>query len=835
MPNYHSLIRPAEPYKRLLAKNTADENHPLTNEVLQGHTWQVIIAARTLLAEVAADLLRQLGLSESAWADNLRQAVLFGAFIHDFGKANTQFQETVRWRRNKAQAIRHELLSAILCTQIRELRDWLCANSETELAFRGAVLAAIGHHLQTDRRVAQEPEEITVHLNHDDFKKLLRLGQSQLKLGKPPRFQQGSIWALDYEACDDEDNCLPALEQRLLEELDDWFRKTDEETKRWLAAVKALVVAADIAGSALPKRPEASDKTASIKEWVAEALNKTLTAEDLHQLVQESLAGHEFNQAREDFQKQVEASEQRVTLVRAGCGAGKTVAAYRWAARRAGGRKLFFCYPTTGTTTQGFNDYVSQSKIEGRLIHSRSSVDLARIFSTPDDTQEEDANGKLQEKPDLRLENLQTWEPPLTVCTVDTVLGLMQNNRRGLFSLPAFANAAFVFDEIHAYDQQLFGALLCFLKTFQQAPVMLMTASLPQPMLAALVAVCGKLEPYSGPSAREEAERYSLQFIEESPDEKAWAAAKEILGRREKVLWIVNTVDRAIGLYCQAKRDTELYENDSFKIPVHLYHSRFRYFERVIKHDAVVDAFKRRDAQRRLKPPSPVLAITTQVAEMSLDLSADLLITDLAPPAALIQRLGRLNRDDDEPRETKLALILDCADAAPYKKNHKEASEEFLLAYKWLEDEKLRPFLNSASQKHLADALKEVYLSAAPKRYNPVTPSWLDGLWRSEVGMLRDSEGTVPIVLKRDVPIIESAGGNKREKEMSKEEKAEKRQKMKEEAIRRSLSVPARAAINQWKRLEQHKLFRIAKDEHIDYYEETGAQWKQANKHSGCN
>ena len=101
--------------------------------------------------------------------------------------------------------------------------------------------------------------------------------------------------------------------------------------------------------------------------------------------------------------------------------------------------------------------------------------------------------------------------------------------------------------------------------------------------------------------------------------------------------------------------------------------------------------------------------------------------------------------------------------------------------------------------------------------------------------MLRDSEGTVPIVLKRDVPIIESAGGNKREKEMSKEEKAEKRQKMKEEAIRRSLSVPARAAINQWKRLEQHKLFRIAKDEHIDYYEETGAQWKQANKHSGCN
>ena len=325
MPTDHSSTSFANPYKRLLAKNTADENHPLTNEVLHGHTWQVLIAAQTLLTEVTDDLLRQLGLNDSGWADRLRQAVLLGAFIHDFGKANVQFQEAVRWRRKKAQAIRHELLSAILCTQVGELRKWLCPNSETEFVFRGAVLAAIGHHLQTDKRVAQEAaEEITVYLNHDDFKNLLCLGQSQLKLGKPPKFQQESIWTLDYDACEDDDKCLPALEQRLLEEIDDWFSKANEETKRWLAAVKALVVAADIAGSALPKRAEAPEKTASIKDWITDALSKTLTEEKLEQLWQERL-GDGKNPAREAFQQQVEASEQRVTLVRAGCGAGKTV------------------------------------------------------------------------------------------------------------------------------------------------------------------------------------------------------------------------------------------------------------------------------------------------------------------------------------------------------------------------------------------------------------------------------------------------------------------------------------------------------------------------------
>jgi CRISPR-associated endonuclease/helicase Cas3 len=820
MPNHHSVKLASSQYKHLLAKNTADENCPLTNELLHGHTWQVLMAAQSLLAEVANDLLRQLGLSQTIWADRLKQAVLRGAFIHDFGKANTHFQETVRWRRQSAQAIRHELLSAILCTQVKKLRDWLCPNPEAELVYRGAVLAASGHHLQTDKCVLQASDEITIYLNHNDFKGLLRLGQVQLKLGEPPKFEEEIRWILDYEIWDDEDKCLPELENRLKSEVDDWFRKADEKTKLWLAAVKALVVAADVAGSALPKRPEISAKTASVKDWIVGALNKTLTEEELQQLWRDRL-GEEMNPAREAFQQAVETSEQRVTLVRAGCGAGKTVAAYRWAARRAVGRKLFFCYPTTGTTTQGFDDYVSQSKVEGRLIHSRSSVDLARIFSTPDDTQEEDPDGRLQEKPDLRLENLQTWEPPLTVCTVDTVLGLMQNNRRGLFSLPAFANAAFVFDEIHSYDQQLFGALLCFLKTFQQAPVMLMTASLPQPMLAALESVCGKLDPYSGPAAREEAERYCLRFIEENPDEQAWTEVKTALKRREKVLWIVNTVDRAISLYCQAKYDPELCENNSFKIPVHLYHSRFRYFERVEKHKAVVDSFKRRDKQKRPLPPSPVLAITTQVAEMSLDLSADLLVTDQAPPAALIQRLGRLNRDEDEPNEIKLALILKCADAAPYKKNQKEPSEDYLLTEEWLK--KLQPDLEAASQKHLADALQEVYLNATPKRYNLVVSTWLDGLWRSEVGVLRDSEGTVPIVLERDIPIIENAGGNEQK---TKQEKTEKRQKMRDEAIRRSLSIPARATVNKWDRLEQHKLFRIAKTKHVDYDPETGAQWK---------
>jgi CRISPR-associated endonuclease/helicase Cas3 len=68
-----------------------------------------------------------------------------------------------------------------------------------------------------------------------------------------------------------------------------------------------------------------------------------------------------------------------------------------------------------------------------------------------------------------------------------------------------------------------------------------------------------------------------------------------------------------------------------------VYHSRFRYEDRVARHAEVVGAFDRQQSE-------PALAVCTQVAEMSLDLSATLLVTDLAPVPALIQRLGRLNR-----------------------------------------------------------------------------------------------------------------------------------------------------------------------------------------------
>ena len=48
--------------------------------------------------------------------------------------------------------------------------------------------------------------------------------------------------------------------------------------------------------------------------------------------------------------------------------------------------------------------------------------------------------------------------------------------------------------------------------------------------------------------------------------------------------------------------------------------------------------------------PTGCVLVSTQVAEQSVDIDADLLITDLAPTDMLLQRLGRLWRHDRRTR-----------------------------------------------------------------------------------------------------------------------------------------------------------------------------------------
>lgn len=128
-------------------------------------------------------------------------------------------------------------------------------------------------------------------------------------------------------------------------------------------------------------------------------------------------------------------------------------------------------------------------------------------------------------------------------------------------------------------------------------------------------------------------------------------------------LIIVNQVDRAVEVY----RALQKHLKGKPEAPaLLLLHSRFRPPERAAKEAALTELQK--------NPGSGgAVIVSTQVVEAGVDLSARLLISELCPFSSMVQRLGRCNRDGQEP-EGGLAFWIDLKDALlPYDQEQLEA------------------------------------------------------------------------------------------------------------------------------------------------------------------
>jgi CRISPR-associated endonuclease/helicase Cas3 len=100
------------------------------------------------------------------------------------------------------------------------------------------------------------------------------------------------------------------------------------------------------------------------------------------------------------------------------------------------------------------------------------------------------------------------------------------------------------------------------------------------------------------------------------------------------VAWIRNTVGDALDAYAELSAHV-----DPERIT--LFHARFALGDRLDIEERVLQCFGREsDAVQR----GGRLLIATQVAEQSLDIDLDLIVSDLAPIDRLIQRAGRLHR-----------------------------------------------------------------------------------------------------------------------------------------------------------------------------------------------
>jgi len=341
------------------------------------------------------------------------------------------------------------------------------------------------------------------------------------------------------------------------------------------------------------------------------------------------------------------------------------------------------------------------------------------MFDTPEDIENQRAGRSYA--PERRLYALGFWHKRIFSATVHQFLGFMQHAYGSTCLLPLLADSVVVFDEVHSYDRGLFSALRQFLRHFN-VPALCMTATLPPERRRVLVEECG-LSPYPEHAAQFASlealaarPRYSIAQLSGGVDE-ATTVARHSLDAGERVLWVVNTVDRcqelaqALGALC--------------------YHSRFRLQDRQARHKDVLAAFQDRQVS--------VLAVTTQVCEMSLDLDADLLLTEIAPIPSLVQRMGRCNRH--LRRDLGRVCCYVPPDCKPYDTELLGQAETFLAALDGQE----------VSQNRLAALLHELAGSQAEvEKYSAFLKS---APWASsrEQDLMDATDLTVSAILESDL------------------------------------------------------------------------------------
>ncbi len=133
-------------------------------------------------------------------------------------------------------------------------------------------------------------------------------------------------------------------------------------------------------------------------------------------------------------------------------------------------------------------------------------------------------------------------------------------------------------------------------------------------------------------------------------------AAKAVWDRHHSVgmqtLVVLNTVERAKAVYTELEKLRKKSPTPNLL----LIHSRFRPHERQQLHRQLQD--KGAAADR--------IVVATQVVEAGVDISARTLVTELAPWASIVQRIGRCNRTGDEGPGQVFWIDLDEKLSPPY-------------------------------------------------------------------------------------------------------------------------------------------------------------------------
>ena len=565
--------------------------------------WKETISAKRFLIESVA---KRFNFS----VERFLQGSLLTIALHDIGKMTAPFQEMMKalisgqpFDRNKNY--RHELVSFIYTTKY-----WDVINKKIPLTtIPLEAIAVAGHHkpLNTDLTAFVResriplPQIIPEGINHaiTIAEELFRReGYTLPLIGQKSRLEDPFRSLITL--------LLNFLHKGIYEEDD------PQRCRIIYALLKGILHYADWYGSGKERMIYSINKESSeIIENIKQRCNKRgLIFKGLRPF-QEMCGKHIGN-----------------LIAVAPTGSGKTEAAILWALRNIKDMKqakILYLLPTMVTANSIWSRLI---KMFGRdnvgLTHSTANLFIQDNLSS--DTVEED---EWENRKHLLFS--QSFIKPITVATVDQLLTAGFNAGRWTLKEINASNATIIIDEIHAYDGWTLGLIISIIRHLSSMGTrfMLMSATLPQSLLSLLSKEVKDAEIIKEKNFLHS--KRSKYFVIDDAVDNALDEIKQAVLSGRRVLVVVNTV-RACQDLAQKLSDLE---------PL-CYHSQF-----ILKDRKAIEG----------KISKAHLVVATQVVEVSLDIDYDWLFTECAPPDAIVQRAGRINRYKDPKRDSRIYIF----------------------------------------------------------------------------------------------------------------------------------------------------------------------------------
>lgn len=327
--------------------------------------------------------------------------------------------------------------------------------------------------------------------------------------------------------------------------------------------------------------------------------------------------------------------KDNLLLIRAPTGAGKTAASLLWANQQIQNKRadrLIIAMPTR-FTSNALAISVKDDLSETGLYHSSA------WFKEFHEKSKESREARHEAK--MLHEFARKLLTPVTVCTIDHLLMCLTLSREDHHSI-AFnlAHSCVVIDEADFYDDFTQANILVLLEALDEwkVPVMIMSASLPESSLKMYQSAgfdfdVKEIKQDNSDNTRYRCEVKSILEYEEVNE------LSELLSKctKQPAIIYANTVAKAIGFYDWFEKNTD--------IKPMLYHSRFTEPDKLKKEKVLIENL---GSEAWKNGTANGVAILTQIGEMSINISADLMISDVCPIDRLVQRAGRLCRFDKE-------------------------------------------------------------------------------------------------------------------------------------------------------------------------------------------